>query len=134
MQKIEFEFNGALITWQDRYTPIALNAEGAQVYLAVFDRETDFSRTGFRFYQYSGGAWLELQPSKFPRRLALQNLWLKESDGVTAKALNTGDAVFRSSLTAKLWLKLEKEIDYYNAPHEVDKKFLDDYKRRYFQR
>jgi len=131
-QKMQFEFNRTLITWQGPYIPIALNAEGTQVYLAVFDRETDFSRISYRLYQYGGGTWLEIQPSKFPRRLAIQNLWLKEGDGVIARALNTADAVFRSSLTAKLWLKLDKDVDYYNAPHEVDKVFLDDYKRRYF--
>jgi hypothetical protein len=119
--------------------PIVLRLDQDRPWLATFDR-TDMRNIGFRFYTFAeNGRAREIPAADFPKRLAIQNLWLSKANGTRdgrpvneyeiAAALDPGSIDFPRSLTAKLWLCLDQGLPY--GGDEVDPVFLGEYKKKY---
>lgn len=148
---ISFQFDGADYRFESLYTPIVLHPVEDNFCLAVFDRETDSTKSRFRFYLlHPRGSQEEVLGERFPKQLAIQNMWLKKENGFTywpdgskrvideyqiVHDMDPGDYEFRDSLTAKLWERLELGQEYYATEgRDQSEDFLRDYKARYIAR
>ena len=139
--KMCFSYRDIKYEWENNSIPILLNVHNGTIYLVVFDRETDWNKTCFRFYKFEEN-WEEVSANDFPKNISVQNMWLSENAGYyngkpineyqIAENLDPGDFHFCESLTAKLWLRLGKGIKYYeNLYSKVEENFLREYKRKY---
>ena len=107
-QPIEVALNGLRVAQVPADWSMAPEVSGpAECALIVFDRDSDFQRVRFRFYRQDHNVLAEIEPSEFPKAIATQNMWLSADERESARDLNSADARFRKSLTAKLWRQLE---------------------------
>jgi len=114
------------ITWKGAHTPIILDVQDNIVYLVVFDRETDFNKIRFKFYKFKDN-WHEISHKEFPKSIAKQNTWLNKGEIVDSSSSD-----FNSSLTARLWLQLEQNEEYYESKNaEIPWSFLAKYEKIY---
>lgn len=118
------------------------NLEKAVYYIAALCRSNKIT---FKYYRYEHPKWYEIKPEKFPKELALENLWHYQSAGIqyaknTPKFIQDGiqksDDVFTreklkiepesyrfyTGLTARMWAHLESGIDFW----EFDNHFSDE--------
>lgn len=106
--EVRFMHGARLLRWQGPGVPIILQQQGDAIYLATFDRETDFQHCDFRCYVWEEGAWKEMPTKLFPRRLALVNLM--DLGGRSSTSVN--DPLFRHSLIAHFWFCIESGLSY----------------------
>lgn len=138
--EIRFKYKGKDFLWESKSRTFILNVFKNKLYTMIFDTETSLGEVHLRFFKYNN-KWSEISAEEFPKEISIQNLYLKKNNGYykgkpvndyeIVKDLNTEDILFRGSLTAKLWLKLEKGTRYDEAPSIIDSKFLREYKRKY---
>ena len=121
------------VHWVGVGVPICLRVFEGRLHLIVFDRDHGYERTRFRYFREKHGVLAEIEPKDFPKAIATQNLWLSEGEELdVARALDPADVRFRRSLTARVWLQLEKGTEYFEARDaEVEREVLDDYLRRH---
>lgn len=127
-----FEYNSNRYSYETPHTPFIITAEADRAYVVDFDRETNFSKTTFRYFaSEKGGKFHEIDRTQFPKHLAVQNWWwVNKGDKERAAARDPKDYWFRNSLTAKVWLHIEQGIPYYQ--NEVpSEEFVVAYKRAY---
>lgn len=122
--------------------PIVLRIGQKQPWLVTLDR-TDMGNILFRFYKFlKDGHAIEVIAKDFPRNLAIQNMWLREENGFrdgkpineyeVVAALDTTSIDFQNSLTAKMWLCIEKGSQYSNGQN-VGSGFLREYLAKYIK-
>ena len=128
--EIRFKYKGKDYLWKSKSRTFILNAYKNTLYTMIFDTETDRGKICFRFYKYKN-KWIEIPAKEFPKEISIENMGLSEDDKYDLKGLNPDYYPFRRTLTAKLWLRLEKGIKYYEAPDVVDYDFLKEYKKKY---
>jgi hypothetical protein len=124
-ERLKFERHGSQIIWEGLYEPVAVQFDGEVPVVLVFDRESQHSQWGLRYYRKTDG-WSELPLSSLPRRIALLNMWRHDPDQVAG--CDPNDARFQGSLTAQLWLciamgKHYQEIRHLNATADFLKEF-----------
>ena len=130
-REIRFSYKGKDYLWETRSnTTFILNAYKNTVYTMILDTETDIEKICFRFYKYKN-KWIEIPAEEFPKEISIRNMWLSNSDKKIINSLQTDRSSFQRTLTAKLWLRLEKGVKFYEAPYCVDSKFLEEYKKKY---
>ena len=141
---LEVTWKGENLHWAGFGIPISIRSFEDRLYLIVFDRETDYVRKRFRYFRQDAGGFREIPPAEYPKEIATQNLWLKETDGFEAdgktpiyprkiaRELDPGDAHFRRSLTAEIWHQLETGKEYYeNLDNTIGEDFLRAYLKKY---
>lgn len=95
-------------------------------YLVYYDRETDFHNITYRFYKSTKwGSFEEINPTTFPKHIAIQNRFWYESDA-KYNLVGLKPEKMLGSTTASMWYMIagEPEIDSYEE-------FLKDYKEKY---
>lgn len=137
--KLEFKHSGRVIAWEGAFIPISLQFDNGVPVLIVFDRETDWAKSRFRYYRHANG-WIERPITDFPRVLANQNLWLSHKAGrddageideyIVVKECDPASPRFRASLMAKLWIAIETgknlmEIEQIEITREMLQRFKD---------
>ncbi len=132
-REIRFSYKEKDYLWESKSRTFILNAYKNTLYTMIFDTETDRGKICFRFYKYKT-KWIEIPAKEFPKEISVENMMLSEDDKDDLKGLNPDYYPFRRTLTAKLWLRLEKGIKYYEAPDVVDYDFLKEYKKKYFSK
>ncbi len=139
---LEVSWKDEQLHWAGFGIPISIRSRENTLYMIVFDKETDCKRARFRYYRQVQGGFSEIPANDYPKQIATQNLWLKETDGVLAdgtpvrpidiaRELDPNDVWFRRSLTAEVWHQLATGKEYYQNKRNVDKTFLEDYLRQY---
>lgn len=135
-------------TW---YYPMIINEYEGNMYLVEADFGiSDFGKwdiekpSSFKFYQFIGESWREIEYSKFPKAIAYQNY--KYTDryyfAYWTEKLDPKDYNFRHSLTGLLWIYLEtgengKRIEdkrrlgvRHNYPEEFFSEFMEKYMKK----
>lgn len=125
--RLQMHTGGKLYTWSGGdERPFVFGLRDGKLYMAVFDRGT-YNRECFRYYRSDEANVLkEIPPDEFPKALAIQNTWLDKEGIELLTSMDPEDWRFRESLTAKMWLHLEKGVDYWKtqeAPPEVITEF-----------
>lgn len=139
---LSIPWQGHQVLWVGLGVPICLRSHGNQLYLIVFDRESDFKQIRFRYFRQDHGVMAEIVPKDFPKEIAVQNLWLEKESGFRdgkpineieiAKNLDPASIDFQESLTAKIWAHLESGKEYYEIKDTpVAASFLKDYGEKY---
>jgi hypothetical protein len=139
---LEIPWQRRPVYWVGVGDRLALRAWEGRLYLIVFDRETDFERIRFRYYRQKDDLLTEIAANEFPKAIASQNLWLRTDNGTRAdgtkvneveiaKQMDPEQYDFRESLTAKIWLQCETGKEYYEMPHDIDRSFLQDFRKKY---
>lgn len=139
---LSIPWQGQDLLWVGFGVPICLRSHNNLLYLVVFDRDSDLSKTRFRYYRQDHSVLAEIAAKDFPREIAVQNLWLSKENGFRdgkpinqveiAKNLDPEDIDFPRSLTAKMWMHLETGKEYYETQNDsasVD--FLKRYLRKH---
>ncbi len=131
--------------------PIVLRLNQKQPWLVTYDRTDTIC---FRFYAFTeDGFATEIAAEDFPKHLAIQNMWLKKERGYRdgkpideyeiVAALDPTSYDFQNSLTAKMWLRIEKGIRYSSYTDmklfgfrdmKADPLFLTEYKKKYINK
>jgi hypothetical protein len=133
LYKIRFKYKGKEYLWESKSRTFILNAYKNALYIMILDTETDIEKICFRFYKYNN-KWIEITAKEFPKEISIENMGLSNSKKKIINSLITDRSSFKRTLTAKLWLRLEKGIKFYEAPYYVDSKFLEEYKKKYIKR
>ncbi len=128
--EIRFKYKGKDYLWKSKSRTFILNAYKNTLYTMVLDTETDRGKICFRFYKYKN-KWIEIPAKEFPKEISIRNIWLSNREKKIMDSLRTDQSSFKRTLTAKLWLRLEKGVEFYEAPYYVDSKFLEEYKKKY---
>lgn len=106
----------------------AVQFSNQQWYAISLDR-TNLPSSVIRFYSGTDGGWLrEIDPRDYPIKLAIENLWLKDSDVEVYSAFTSGDEFARSSLLATTWWKIINSEDV----EEVKPGFIEEIAAREF--
>ena len=129
-REIRFSYKGKNYLWESKSRTFILNAYKNTLYTMVLDTEADIEKICFRFYKYKN-KWIEIPAEEFPKEISIENMWLSNSEKKIINSLRTDRSSFKRTLTAKLWLRLEKGVKFYEAPYYVDSKFLEEYKKKY---
>ncbi|WP_299219238.1 hypothetical protein [uncultured Aquimarina sp.] len=130
---IEFEYDGVQYEDEMPYTPISIKYYNKHFYIIYFDRETDFNKISFRFFESTTeGEFNEIESNQFPKQIAIQNRWFSNQEKQNKIEQLQLDEI-RGSLTAKVWYQLEKGIDYYEMPSYIPLDFLESYKEKYIK-
>lgn len=139
-QKLEFARDGKAFVWEGGFTPILLQFDGKTPVLVIFDRESSerIQDWGLRYFRFDG-KWIELPLKQFPRRLAMQNLWLTHHDGWVdgveideyeiVKKCDPDNVHFQRSLMATLWFCIATGKSYHDAGQsDITAEFLRGFK------
>lgn len=119
------------LKWRGPGIPLILQAEGPNVYLATFDRETDPNRCSLDCYMWDGG-WRRLPQTEFPKHLAVFNLMDFNSDSAVS---GVGSSTFRGSLLAKFWYSMTYDTPCWEVSDSmIDDQFIADFHRKWIQR
>lgn len=119
------------------YIPIVIDEYEGIPYMVEFDRETDFPRCFLNLYKYKEGKWEEIDYTRFPKSIAIQNKWLNKNDIEMLNRMDPEDHDFRVySLTAKLWILLETGKQYYESERDytTPPTFFAEFKDKYITR
>jgi hypothetical protein len=127
---VTFSIDGHLAKWKstrdERVFAVQFNQH--QWYAITLDR-TNVPKSVIRFYRGKDGDMLmEIEPRDYPIRLAIENLWLKDTDEEIYSAFTSGDAFARSSLLATTWWKIVHSEDV----EEVKPGFIEEIAAREF--
>lgn len=133
---VSFEYRGTVYIWQCLDIPTVIQFWKNDLYIVMLDRE-NFSLQ-FRFYKYKEKL-IKISSKDFPKAVAIQNRWDSYGNGLLISQrpfkeykIDPNNASFRYSVSAKIWLRLEKGIDFRESRYqEVDKDFLIEYKKKY---
>ena len=132
--ELRIDYCNDRIKWTGKFIPILVNAFEGQVYLAVFDRETDFlHKVAFRYYKQEGSGLVEIPPAKFPKQIAVQNMWLSARDATALTKMDPNDTDFTYSLTAQMWRELATGVGY-KGNEAVTESIISEYKKHYLKR
>lgn len=149
---LRFYYREKKISWRGQTIPISFQLHQGTFYLVTLDRESEKLKTGFRYYRFVRD-WKEIEQSEYPKAAAVQNLWSYEGaspetgrevpqDIVQAvkahgphythkqqiQRVNPYSEKFQNSLTAMLWLALDKGVDYDEAKNlSVPANFYEQY-------
>lgn len=139
---LSIPWQGQEVLWVGLGVPVCLRSHSNQLYLIVFDRESDAKQIRFRYFHQNHGAMAEIAPKDFPKEIAVQNLWLKKENGFRdgkpideveiVKNLDPGSIDFQDSLTAKIWAQLESGKEFYEIKDTpVAAGFLKNFSEKY---
>lgn len=139
-QKLEFTKDSKVFAWEGGFTPILLQFDGGTPVIVIFDRESSekLQDWGLRYFRFDG-KWIELPMKQFPRRLAMQNLWLTHHDGwvdgveideyEVVKKCDPDNVHFQRSLMATFWFCIATGKTYDEARRsEITAEFLRSFK------
>ena len=119
--------------------PVLINFWEGRFYFVTLGSEGKVGRERkFRFYSFDK-EWVEIKAEAFPKQLAIPNIYFVRNypEICDPVEIEPKSKEFRYSLTARLWLRLEKGKTYHETrrrsfkPYEVDKSFLDRYMKIY---
>ncbi len=141
-------WNGKLLEWKGEPIPICLREFEGKLYMVVYDRTVP-NKSRFRYYKEDKETLIEIKASDFPKKIAIQNMWLTEQWGWGDEGaidriqilidLNPSHKYFRSTgLTSSLWICLSTEKEYYEIDgynvkitYDEEKKILLEYAQKY---
>lgn len=143
--RLVIPWNGQQVTWEAVAIPFTLREFDGALYVAAFDRETDFSHCRFRYYKQDGTSFTEIPHTDFPKQIATQNMWIrpdscstgmdnkKHYDLEMTQLIDPDDIYFHSTLTARMWVHLATGKDYHEQDqgeqdHEVVRQFKQTYR------
>lgn len=137
-----FEYKNYKYSFRYKYSNlILLNNYKEDLFVVFLDVDSDIECMKFKYYKLSEGKETEINSTLFPKSIAVQNLGLSSNSGYfqgeiidgikMVKELNCAYPPFQGSLTAKLWLELERGIMLCKSPSHVDEEFLSDFKNKY---
>lgn len=137
--KVGFEYKGTTYKWECLHIPIVIQFWEKILYIVMLDRERS-SDLQLRFYKYDRKL-IEISAEKFPRPIAIQNRWslsgrefFRSNVPFKEYKIDPNDLSFRKSVLAKIWLRIEKGIEYKKSRYkEVSKDFLIEYKKKYIE-
>lgn len=116
-------WNGVTIHWKGVPIPFTLRPWEGTMYMIAFDRDSRRnSKTHqvdciLRFYKQKGDAFVEIKAEEFPKRIATQNMWIKDPRDIElTRKLDPRQRYFGHTLTAQLWAQLLTGKEYYQLP------------------
>lgn len=113
---IYFEVRGVRYHFQTTAVPFLINRWGKSFFIVtlgfVGSLENGTRRQVFRFFKSKGNLWDEVEAEKFPKSIAIPNVYYIRSYPVLKepKAINPELKNFRMDFTAVLWMRLEKGV------------------------
>jgi hypothetical protein len=125
--------DGEILKRRTPYIPIIIKEIEKISYTVEWDCETDFSKSIFRFYEYKNGKWEEINYTKFPKSLSVQNVCTDLKDKEIALKMDPEDYWFRQSKTGRLWILLETGKQYYETRDDDSylPSFFSEFKEKY---
>ena len=156
---LDFSYAGNHYQWQGSAIPVVLQFQQAKPYLVGLDRESAKANIQFKYFVYDVG-WQTISHKDFPKSIAIQNLWSYEGASPetardvpyaittalrhneknyiyerTPEVINPTEESFKSTLTAILWVQLEKDLDYDTAKNvELPSQFYVDFYNKYIEK
>ncbi|NIQ65523.1 MAG: hypothetical protein GTN94_03275 [Candidatus Aminicenantes bacterium] len=133
---INFSYKGEEYFFRSSDEVVLLNIWDNIFYLVVLIDEDGSKykyKAKFHFFKYQGG-WQEVSSNEFPKEIAIVNSYLSEPYASESDDINKNIEDLKNTRTAKLWLRLEKGIDYYQTrgpKFQVDKQAIFEYKKKY---
>ena len=129
--KIQFKYNKIPYEHTTPFILIVLKLFKGDFYFVYFDRETNFEKIVYRFYKTDkDGNTKEIKAKEFPKHLAVQNSWLDKKNRLLLKEMDI-EGEFSNSLTAKLWVRIEANILYYEQKYGAPVDIIRRYKEKY---
>ena len=138
---IYFNYKGREYNFGKIGSPVLINYWNNFFYIVTLRyQDLNSYNLDFSFYKFEKKLVI-IKSEEFPKSIAIPNINLvrnypeiRDPDIINSKLKS-----FRYSLTAKLWLRLEKRIHYYKTikkgfeTYEVDESFLIGYKKKYIE-
>jgi len=129
---VKFNYSDIEYLHEIPYILVVVKLYKGDFYLVYYDRVTDIHNTTYKFYKSTEkGDFKEIEASKFPKHLAIQNrFWdndvLENSrDLKRLKGLNPEKIL--GSTTAKIWYTMDDKPKTFDSMIE----FIKDYKEKY---
>ncbi len=129
---LKFKYANMIFFNETPYIPVVLKMYQKQFYVVYYDRETYLRETTFRFYKSTqAGDFKEIEPTEFPKHLAIQNRWFKGYDSDPNDLVGLVPKKIKGTMTSKIWYMIEgKENKFtHNTPVHLD--FIKQYKEKY---
>lgn len=118
-------FNKQRLNWEGPGIPIILQREGNALFLATFDRDTDFPRTDFLCYEWSGD-WKLIPTAEFPKRLTVSNNLMR----LDVASGSSDQDEFAASLLVRFWYCVARRVrEWEVAESDVTKTFIESYRK-----
>jgi len=128
---IKFQYKGIEYLHKTPFIPIIVKLYKEHFYLVYYDRETIPRETTYKFYKSSNnGNFEEINPSQFPKHLAIQNRFWSKSGDKPEDLAGLQPEKLVSTTTAYLWynyLTKDEQKNYEYA--SID--FIKEYKEKY---
>lgn len=103
--QLKVKVNSKVIEWDGVFQPLIFNKWKEFFYLAVFEKTWSFTSRRFLFFKLVDNKWVPVQRGEFPKRIALQNLWLEV--GRSPDDLRIDTNAFGETFNKRLWYYIE---------------------------
>ncbi len=124
--QIKFNYNNIKYIHKVPFIPIVIRMYKNDFYLVYYDR-TDMKNITYRFYKStSEGDFEKIEPTKFPKHLAIQNRWFNGDDNAE-NLIGLKPEKLLGTTTAFLWRMIED----YPKGFDSSLDFIKQYKEKY---
>lgn len=128
--RIRIEFDDTAVVWEGVEIPVCMREHDGSFYMIGYDRETG-RRQGtqqqrYTYYRAAGNRLQKIAASDFPRSIAIQNLWIKNTNLLrVTRELDISDPWFGHSVTAQVWKDLIKAERAFASDADIFRYFVE---------